>query len=150
MRISSHYFTVKSYHTIRVGFSPRRISKTTFVHTHFHQLCFYVPHQVNTLNIQLNCYIISSSMTTAVNNLHPISSHTWCMMHASVLPHLIYRINVHYYSTMVGPRWLSGLGYWMPQCLLAWQADGSRRPEFKSRSGREFFSSIGLAGMLRD
>jgi len=25
-----------------------------------------------------------------------------------------------------GPRWLSGLGYWMPQCLLAWRADGSR------------------------
>ena len=36
-----------------------------------------------------------------------------------------------------------------PQCLLAWQADGSRRPGFKSRSGREFFGSIGLAGMLR-
>ena len=36
----------------------------------------------------------------------------------------------------------------MPAGLMRW-ADGSRRLEFKSRSGREFFSSIGLAGMLR-
>jgi len=35
-----------------------------------------------------------------------------------------------------------------PQCLLGWRADGYRRPGFKSRSERGFFSSIRLAGML--
>ena len=43
----------------------------------------------------------------------------------------------------------SSVAQWS-RSLLAWRADGSRRPGFKSRSGREFFSSIGLAGILWD
>ena len=66
-------------------------------------------------------------------------------------------VHSHHYTLPAFPSW-SLVAQWFrplirPQCLLAsvaWRAEDSRRPGFKSRSGREFFSSIGLVGMLWD
>jgi len=48
--------------------------------------------------------------------------------------------------------WHGGLNITInrPQCLVGWWADGSRRPGFKSRSGRGFFRLIRLAGNGHD
>ena len=101
----------------------------------------------------LSTYLAFDCLTVVGHSLFEVLIRTWTFTFADV-EHWTYEhfqpcLNTCQNTHTALSQWLSGLDHWIGHsaCL----PEDSRRPAvFKSRSGKEFFSSIGLACMLWD